>query len=174
MNLVLLSALRILHVFGGVLWVGAAIFYLFYVAPSVKAIGPAGGQFMGHLVDKRKYPAFMGVSSVSTVVSGAVLYTYISGNFNPNWITSGVGVVFTIGAVAAFIAFFMGIGMIKPRAGKVASLGKQIASAGGPPDKTLLAELHSVEAELTTIERVEFVFLAISLLAMAIARYANF
>ncbi|HEY4692117.1 MAG TPA: hypothetical protein VIH16_01655 [Bellilinea sp.] len=174
MNLVLLNALRILHVFGGVLWVGAAIFYLFYVAPSVKAIGPAGGQFMGHLVEKRKYPVYMGISSVATVVSGAVLFTYVSGNFNPKWITSGVGMVFTIGSVAAFIAFLMGFGLIKPRAVKVNSLGKRIASAGGPPDPALLAELHAVEAELTNIERIEFVFLAISLVAMAIARYTYF
>ncbi len=174
MNAYVLSVLRILHVFGGVMWVGAAIFYLFYVAPATKAIGPAGGQFMNQLVEKRNYGAYMGISSMVTVLSGALLFTYTSGYFNPNWITSGVGIVFTLGSVASIIAFFMGFGLIKPRASKVANLAKRVASAAGAPNPSVLAEMHAAEAELTTIERVEFVFLSVSLIAMAFARYANF
>lgn len=174
MNAYVLSVLRILHVFGGVLWVGAAIFYLFYIAPATKAIGPAGGQFMNQLVEKRNYGAYMGISSLVTVLSGAVLFTYASGYFNSSWIASGVGIVFSIGSAAAIIAFLMGFGLIKPRASKVSTLAKRVAAAGGPPDPVLLAELHAAEAELTTIERIEFIFLSLALVAMAFARYANF
>ena len=46
MNIYLLILLRIVHIFAGALWIGSAILYLFFIKPSVKAIGPAGPQFM--------------------------------------------------------------------------------------------------------------------------------
>lgn len=170
----LLIAMRLIHVISGVAWVGAAAFYLFFLSPALKAVGPLGGQVMENLVTKRNYPAYMGISSLLTVISGIYLFTFASGNFNPNWITSSSGTVFTIGSAAALVAFFMGMGMIKPRAGKIGALGKQLSMAVGAPDPDLLRVLHETESELKTIEQVEFVFLALALLAMAIARYMNF
>lgn len=174
MNATLLIAMRIAHVLSGVVWVGAAAFYLFMLSPAIKAVGPHGGHVMEHLVTKRNYPAYMGVSSLLTVLSGVYLYTFASGNLNPAWITSPSGTVFTIGSVAAFVAFFMGFGLIRPRAGKVGALSKQIGMTEGAPDPDLVRILMDTKSELNTIENVEFFFLAVSLLAMAVARYMNF
>lgn len=129
---------------------------------------------MEHLVTKRNYSAYMGVSSLLTVLSGIYLYTFASGNFNPSWIASSSGIVFTAGSAAAIVSFFMGFGMIKPRAGKVGALGKQISMAAGTPDPDLVRMLHETETELNTIENLEFFFLSVALLAMAVARYMNF
>ena len=37
---------RLLHIFAGVLWVGGVVLIALFVQPTVRAIGPAGGQFM--------------------------------------------------------------------------------------------------------------------------------
>ena len=68
-----LIVLRFLHIVGGVLWAGSAIFYVLFVEPGVKALGPAGPKFMQELIQARKYPLFMNVVSILTVLAGGAL-----------------------------------------------------------------------------------------------------
>ena len=133
MNTYLLIILRIVHVFAGALWIGAAISYLFFVKPSVKAIGPAGPQFMKNLAERRRYPIFMLSTSLLTVLAGAVLYLYASGGFNLLWLKTGPGLGFTIGSLAALVAFLVGSIGIGQTSGQKGALGQQIAMSGGGP-----------------------------------------
>lgn len=169
--LIYINLLRLIHVFGGVLWVGSAIFYLFFIEPSVKSLGPAGPKFMQELIGKRGYSQYMGIVSFLTVVSGALLYWNTSGGLNLNWITSGIGIGFTIGAVVSIVVFFLGILAIKPRGDRMGVLGKEIAMAGGPPSPAQQTELVRLEGELATLERIDFILLTIALITMATARY---
>lgn len=171
MNIYLLNALRLFHVVAGILWAGAAISYLLFTKSSVKSIGPAGPQFMQHLMERRKYPIFMMVTSLLTIVAGIGLYWYTSGGLSMAWVTSGPGIGFTIGSVAALIAFLLGSVGIGPTAGKIGALGQEMASAGKPPSPDQLNRMHSLEARLNLLERVEFVLLVIALVTMATARY---
>lgn len=174
MNIYLLNTLRLTHVVAGILWAGAAISYLFFFKPSVKSIGPAGPQFMQHLMGRRKYPTFMMVTSLLTILAGIGLYWYTSGGLSMAWITSGPGIGFTIGSVAALIAFFLGSFGIGPTAGKLGALGQQIAAAGKPPSAEQVNQMHSLEARMNLLERVEFVLFVIALVTMATARYWTF
>jgi len=79
MNIYLILFLRIVHVLGGALWVGAAVAYFAFVGPSVKASGPAGGQFMQQFMERRKYPIFMTIASALTILAGVPLYLSASG-----------------------------------------------------------------------------------------------
>lgn len=171
MNVYLLIFFRILHIFSGGLWIGAAIVYLFFIKPSVKAIGPAGGQFMQTLSGRSRYPLFMMVTSLLTVVAGGVLLVHASGGFNLAWFRTGPGIGFTIGSLAAFVAFLVGSFGIGPTAARIGSIGQQIARAGGPPAPELLQELSALEEKINRAEVVDFVFLSISMLTMATARY---
>lgn len=171
MNIYLILFLRIVHIVAGVLWVGAAVAYFAFVGPTVKAIGPAGGQFMQHLMERRKYPIFMTIVSALTVLSGVPLYVFASGGLQLSWITSGPGVVFTIGAVVAIVVFFLGILMLKPRAERMGALGKEIGMAGGTPSPAQAAELQRLDRELAQIELADFILLIIATLTMATARY---
>lgn len=171
MNITMLIVLRLIHVGAGALWIGAAIVYLFFVKPSVKAIGPAGPQFMQSLTQRQKYPMFMMVVSLLTVVAGAILFVYASGSFNLAWIKTGVGLGFTIGSVAALIAFLVGSFGIGPTSGQIGELGAQIAAAGGPPTTEQLSKLQALDARLRQAETIDFIMLAIAMLTMATARY---
>ncbi|MCC7208176.1 MAG: hypothetical protein IT323_12780 [Anaerolineae bacterium] len=170
MNTVILL-LRILHVVGGVFWVGSAILYFYFVAPSVKGLGPARPQFLQGFIERRRYPMFMNISSAVTILAGALLYWNSSGGLQTAWIQTPTGIGFTIGSVAAILAYLLGFILIRPRGQRLGQLGKEIAMAGGPPPATLAAEMHVLDDEIMALERVELVLMIVSLLTMATARY---
>jgi uncharacterized membrane protein len=174
MNIYLLNVLRLVHVVAGILWAGAAISYLFFVKPSVQSIGAAGPQFMQSLMERRRYPIFMMVTSLLTVLAGGALYWVFSDNLSLAWITTGKGLGFTIGSLAALIAFLLGTFGIGPTAGQIAALGKQIAVSGKGPTPEQAQQLHALETKISRIEQVEFVLLVVSMVTMATARYWNF
>jgi uncharacterized membrane protein len=171
MNTTLILIFRTIHIFAGVLWVGSAVFYLFFVEPAVKAIGPAAPKFMGHLIEKGRYPIYMAIVSLLTVLSGAALYWNTSGGLNTIWIKSGPGIGFTIGAVVSIAVYFLGLLMLKPRGERIAALGKEIGIAGGPPTSEQMTEMEILQREVANLSRVDFVLLVIALLTMATARY---
>jgi hypothetical protein len=158
-------------VIAGILWVGAAITYLFFIKPSVKSIGMAGPQFMQYMSGRRKYPVFMMTTSLLTVISGVFLFWFTSGKLNPVWITSGVGLGFSIGSVIALGAFLIGAFGIGPTAGRVGVLGGQIAASSQGPAPEQIERIHFLEKKLSRLENIEFVMLVIALATMGTARY---
>lgn len=171
MNIYILILLRIVHVIASILWAGAAVVYLFFVKPSVKSIGPAGPQFMQYLAERRKYPVFMMTTSLLTVLAGSVLYWISSGGLNAAWIRTGTGVGFTIGALAALVAFLVGGFGIGPRSAAIGTLGGQIARSGMPPTPEQMHSIQALEKKLAMAENLDFIMLAIAMLTMATARY---
>lgn len=171
MNMYLLIFLRLVHIAAGTLWIGAAVVYLFFIKPSVKSIGPAGPQFMQSMTQRRKYPFFMLSVSLLTVLAGTVLYLYDAGGFKLAWITTGAGLGYTLGALAALVAFLVGSLGIGPTSARMGALGQQISRAGGPPTPEQLSTLQTLEKKLSVAEKVDFWMLTISMLAMATARY---
>ena len=174
MSTFLLIILRLIHIVAASLWVGAAIFYLFFVKPSVKAIGPSGAQFMQNLTVRRKYPTFMASVSILTILAGAALYLYTSDGFDIDWIKTGTGIGLTVGALAGVAAFIIGAAGIGPTSAKLGALGQQINNSGGKPTPDQTNALHALEKRLVLIERLDFTMLTIALLAMAVARYLDF
>ncbi|QLQ04659.1 MAG: hypothetical protein HZY76_00160 [Anaerolineae bacterium] len=113
MSIVLLL-LRLIHIVAGAFWVGAGVAYFLYFEPSAKA-GPARSKFMQELIGKYRYPIFMNVSSLLTILAGLGLYWASSGGLSAAWLTSGPGLGFTLGALAGLIAFGIGFIGIRPR-----------------------------------------------------------
>lgn len=163
--------LRIFHIVGGALWVGSAIFYLLFVDPVVNLLGPAKPKFMQGLIEQRRYPLFMNAMSAFTIVAGALLLWNTSGGLQGAWFQTRAGLGFTIGSVAALLAYLVGFLMVRPRAGRMGALGKQIGMTGGPPTPEQAAELHKLEQELGTFGRLDAILLTIALVTMATARY---
>jgi hypothetical protein len=174
MNIYLLNLLRLVHVVAGILWAGAAISYLFFVKPSVQSIGTVGPLFMQNLMQRRKYPIFMMGTSLLTVLAGGALYWFLSGGFSLAWISSGPGLGFTIGSVAALVAFLVGGFGIGPTSGQMSVLGGQIAASGRGPTPEQSSLLQALEKKLARAEWIDFIMLAISMLTMATARYWAF
>ena len=174
MNIYILILLRLVHVVAGILWGGAAVYYLFFVKPSVKAIGAVGPQFMQNLVDRRKMPIFMVGTSLLTVIAGGILYWFSSGGFNAAWIASGPGIGFTLGSVTSLVAFLFGTFGIGPISVQLGTLGGQIATSGKAPTAEQIGRMQALEKRLNTVETVDFIMLVIAMLTMATARYWAF
>lgn len=171
MNIYLINLMRLVHVVGSVLWVGAAALYLFFISPSVKATAPAGMKFLQYFIVRKKYPIFMGITSTLTILSGAVLYWFASGGQISEWVKTGPGLGFTIGTLAAFATVPIGLLIISPRANRIGALSAEIDAAGSPPSNQQLNELAQLDRQLHTAEVADFILLSIALITMATARY---
>jgi hypothetical protein len=106
-----------------------------------------------------------------TIVAGLLLYWNSSGGLQSAWIQTPTGVGYTIGSVAGLLAFLLAFIMIRPRGQRLGQLGHEITLAGGPPSASQVAQLHALDGEIISIERVEMILMLISLLTMATARY---
>jgi uncharacterized membrane protein len=163
--------LRVVHIGAAILWVGAAFVFFFFIQPSVKDLGPDGQRFMGHLATRRKLPLFITVSAIVTVLAGILLYWRASDGFDPDWISSGPGIGFTVGALTAIATLALGLSVSKPVADRMGALGREIAATGSPPSPEQAAEMQRLQARTVMVGRVSMVLLAISVVTMAAARF---
>ncbi len=163
---------RILHITAGVLWVGSAFFFTFFLEPALASLGPAAGPLMDELVNKRKVPIIITALAGTTVLGGFFLFwrdVQVAGSLS-DFLGTGFGKSLTFGAVCALIAFFAGLFGIKPRVEKMEALGAEIAAAGGPPSEAQGAQMHKIQEEMRMIGRVDLVLLVVAVVAMATAQ----
>lgn len=155
--------LRLIHILGGVFWVGAAWMMTLYIAPSVGATGDSGLQFMRHMMGKTNLQKMLIVSSVSTVIAGTILYVR-----NPSaWFGSNAGIGFGIGAFFAFIGFVFGM-LISRNNMAMMQLGAQIK---GQPTPEQIAQLQLFQKRQRTFSTINIYALLVAVVFMAISRY---
>lgn len=168
----MLILLRLIHIGSGVFWVGGAVFAAVFLTPAVRALGPAGGPVMQQIVQVRKMPLYLLVSGLLTVLSGLGLYWHDSAGFTNGFAGSPGGITFGTGAVFAFLALGVGLGVAAPTAKKVGALAAAIAGAGKPtPDQA--AEMQRLQMKIGKAGGIAAAFLALATLAMAVARYVG-
>lgn len=163
----LMIVLRLLHIVGGVFWVGTAMFNKFFLLPTVVATAESGQAFMRHLTTKAGLSTRVTMASYLTVLSGVVLYWIDSQGFTSAWQTSGAGIGFGLGALAGFVGF--GLGQM---VGRNASLiGKLSAQIQGSPTPEQIAALDQARRKMSSASGSSTAFLVASLVLMATARY---
>ena len=111
--------LKVVHIFAGVFWLGAGTVMMFFIAPAVKASGPAGGQVMGALINTYKLPAWISHAAWTTTVAGLVLFWRSSGGFAREYFSSPNGIYLTVGAIAGICAFIGAVFVQLPRSNKL-------------------------------------------------------
>lgn len=163
--------LRILHIGAGVFWAGAAWFFFLYIEPTAKALGPDAGRFMHHMIAVRRLVSVFLAASTITVLAGAVLFWRVSNGFDPAWLSSGMGWGLTVGAVAAVIAWLIGILVVSRKVTELDQLGTAVAAAGRPPTAEEGARLHRLQATLHTAGLADAILITIAVVGMATARY---
>lgn len=163
--------LRVIHISAGIFWVGAAFVLFLFVQPSVKDLGPEGQRFMGHLVTRKRLPMAITLSGGVTVLAGLLLYWRDSGGLGVDWITSGPGIGFTVGGLAAIVTLALGLSITKPAVDRIGALGQEIAGGGGPPTPEQAAEMQRLQSRTVAVGRLSMVLLAIAVVAMAISRF---
>ncbi|MGH7424906.1 MAG: hypothetical protein ACREJP_01905 [Candidatus Methylomirabilales bacterium] len=169
-----LIVFRILHIVAGIAWVGSAFFFFYFVEPTARTLGPDAQKFMQHMTKERKVDlVMMGLSGIA-IVAGGFLYWRASGGFDPDWIATDSGIVLTVGAAFALLAFFAGMTLIAPRVRKMEEIGAEAAASGGPPSQEQMTQITKIQEQLRVIGTYDFAFLVIAAVAMSIARYVSF
>lgn len=168
----LLLLLRILHIASGIFWVGAAFAFFLFVGPSAKAIGPDGqGAFLHQVGRVRRFPKAILGAGIITVLAGATLYWRDSGGLSADWIATGTGIGFSIGAVAGIASLALGLTTIEPTINRLLDMGVTLRTEGRPPTAEEGATLVTLDQRLTRVGQIDLVLLSIAVLMMATARY---
>ncbi len=167
----MMIVLRFLHVVLGVYWAGALIFTALYLEPSVRAVGPAGGQVMAQLV-RRGHLTVMPVVAFVTILTGIEMYRRVTGNFDPALMAAGPGLALGIGGVSAIIAFVIGVFVLRPTVLRVmATTQAAMQLPEGAERERGLAAVQPLRARITATGRLVATLLFVTVTTMAVARY---
>jgi uncharacterized membrane protein len=163
MSIYLVWLLRIIHIVGGVIWVGGTLIMTFFVGPTLGATGEAGQKFVAHMMNNLKFSNRMAIASGSTVLAGFLLY-FRGGSA---LMESRFGIGLGIGAVFALTGFVAGM-MLGRTIKAMAQLGAQMQ---GKPSPDQLAQMQALQKRQRTVSMVSTVSVLLATVFMAIARY---
>lgn len=167
----LFDVLRLFHIVAGILWVGALVMMAFFIGPTARALGPAGGAMIDHLVRVRKVPRYMMTMAIITVLAGLGLtWLHVSAT-SGEWMRTSMGRTFMWGGTLAIVGFIWGAVFVARAAGHLAGRAKALADAGHPPSDQERAELQHSSARLGFHTRAVAVLLLLASALMATARY---
>jgi uncharacterized membrane protein len=167
---VLLITLRLLHVVGGIIWVGSSIFSTLFLGPAMQDAGPDAAKVAAAL-QRRGMMTFMPLVAIATIVSGIWLYWRDSGGFNAGYMASPIGFTFGLGGVLALSVFVVGVTVGMPAMHRAGALQKTLGSLPEPERAACVAEIGRLQARAGGIARGASVVLLAAAVAMAIARY---
>ncbi len=163
---------RILHVGSAMIWFGGAIIGSFFLAPTAEALGKAGQPFMDHLVNRRRMGIFFPIVAAAAILSGAALYWRDSGGLQVSWITTSIGIAYTIGAIAALLSFIGGLVLVGPSVAAQTAVRNELAAAGvDAPDDDQRRRLERADRQMRLATRIDLPLLTVAALSMAVARY---
>ena len=166
----LIWLLRIIHIVGGIFWVGGTLTMAFFIAPTVGGTGEAGQKFIGHLMNNLKFSNRMAAAAGLTILAGFILYWIDSAGFTSAWMSSGAGRGFAIGAAFALIGFVFGL-LVGRTTKSMAQLGAQFQSK---PSAEQMSQMQLLRKRQASYANTSAAMLIIATVFMAIARYFTF
>ena len=169
--------LRILHIGAGVLWVGSAFFFVAFLGPAVGQVGPeVSGPLFQVLVGKMRVPKMITGFATVAVTAGWLMWLKDLRDYRwhlNNWIfhSANFGLVLTIGAILATVAYFEGYRGVGKNVERITELGGQIAASGGPPSPEQASTMERLQAGVKKHGQADLVLLLLAVIAMSTARY---
>jgi uncharacterized membrane protein YhiD involved in acid resistance len=106
---------------------------------------------------------------VVTIAAGIWLYWRDTSGFDPDLVTSGIGLGFLVGGIAAILAFIIGVAVVRPMAKRLGPLAGEMAS--GQATQQQVQEMGAIQGKLRRISTINLGLLAIAVISMATARY---
>jgi uncharacterized membrane protein len=163
--------LRLIHIVCGVYWAGTLMFAATLLQPSVADVGPDGGKVMQALL-RRRFLEYIPIMAALTILSGIELLRRVSGGFSASFFGTTAGMTLSTGALAALIAFTIGMSVVRPsakRAGPLAQQAQQLPE--GPERDAAMAQVQRLRQRMKTGGRMVAALLLIAVIGMAAFRY---
>lgn len=164
-------ALRIIHVLGGLFWVGSALFNSWFLFPAMREAGPAAGAVMGSL-RRRHLFTVLPIVALVTILAGVRLMWITSANFSADYFNSPRGSMFAWSGTAAIAAFAVGMIVGRPAGMKMGHVQLALSNAVDESERARLRDqLRGLELRAHWAGVVAQVLLIIAAAGMAAARY---
>jgi uncharacterized membrane protein len=164
-----LLLLRLIHVLGGVFWVGSLTLTTFFLLPALKEAGPAAGPVMIQL-QKRKLFVVLPVVALLTLLAGLRLMAIVSGGFSRDYFATRMGKAYALAGIMAIVAFLIGGIVARPAAARVANLSQMAASDGASKER-IAKEIAAMQRRTAQSSMAAAVLVLLSAVGMALARY---
>ncbi len=162
---------RFFHVAAGAMWVGGIVFIAWFLLPSIRATGPAGGAIMQQLVHVRRLPVYLMSLAIVTVLSGLSLFWLDFSAMGVAWLHSGPGRTFSAGGGLAILVAIVGMAVNTPAAKRLGVIADEIQAAGTPPSAAQTAEMARLQNRLFRATQIAAVLILLSVICMGVARY---
>lgn len=164
-----LILLRLIHILGGLFWVGAGVFSTLFLAPAMKASGPAAAGALMSNLQKRHMFTFMPIVATLTILSGVRLMWIVSAG-TEHWFTSGAGHAYAVSGALAILAFLLGLFVGRPAMVKAGKLAQAAASDGASKDM-LAGEIAKLQKRAALATGAATIMLVLAAAGMSVARY---
>ena len=163
--------LRLVHILGGIFWVGSGLFTTFFLVPAITAAGPAAGPVMGGLQQRRLF-TILPVVALLTVLSGLRLMWIASGGFQSDYFGTPGGATYALAGAASIIAFALSLLVSRPMAVRATQLSMELAkSTGDAARASVTSELAKVRRRGSIATMLGVALLVFAASGMAVARY---
>jgi len=164
-----LLLLRLIHVLGGIFWVGSGLFTGLFLFPALAPTGPAAGQVVANLAKRRLFVVLPTVA-ILTMLSGLRLMMIASTGFQRDYFARLGGKTYAIAAIAAIVAFLLSVVVARPAAVKMGVLSQQAAAEPNNRER-IQAEITALQNRTKSAGIISVVLLVVAAAGMAVARY---
>jgi hypothetical protein len=168
-NYAVLLGLRLAHVFGGVMWVGAALLLAGFVVPAAQ--GPDAGGFMQRLMVGRRTQWYLMATAIVTILSGVALYARMATLTDGGFAETDQGLAFGVGGLAGVAALLTGALGSGPAARRMGMLGTRLRAEARPPNAEEAGLMARLQTRMRWASRIAMVLLVTAVACMAVGRY---
>lgn len=168
----LMIVLRIIHIFSGIFWVGVSFFNIGFLQPTVQATGDGGQSVMRHLTSQTRFTSTMYTVATLSLLSGWIMYWNLF-QFRLAALSSGYGLLLTIGGIAGTVAWFFALVLIRRVLSDMTAVGGAISAQGAPPTPEQGAQLQALSQRMVALGQWGVALMTIAVLGMSVARYVR-
>lgn len=169
---VIMIVLRIVHIFSGVFWVGVSFFNIGFLQPTVQGTGNEGRKVMQHLTSQTRFTVTVYTAATLSLLSGWTMYGILF-RFRLSVLSSGYGLLLSIGGLAGTIAWVIAIVFVRRILSQMEVIGKSIQEQGGVPTSGQISELQASSGQLLKMGQWGVWLMVVALLGMSIAQYVS-
>jgi len=166
-----MAVLRLIHIVVGVYWAGTMFFFVTFLEPSLRSLGPDGGKVMIRFFE-RGYLRLLPFMAIVTILSGLWLLWIVSGGFDAAWMGSRSGIALSAGGTMAIIGFILGMTIMRPAAERIWTIARRLPQESDEGARNAMtSEMGHLRARTQLGARLVFSVLVVAVGLMAIARY---
>ncbi len=162
--------LRLIHILGGIFWLGSSIFLTSFLVPALKATSGDVYTTVAALHRRRLF-VWLPVASTLVVLTGLRLVWIDSAGFSAGYFSTASGRGFSIGGGAAILAFVLAVTVLRPTVDHMLAIGERLGTGAESDHAALLTDLSATQHRLDGAASANTWLLILAASAMAISRY---